>query len=180
MTVGMHSLEHGFDAISRLLNVVCGFFLCVMAVHVVADVSSRYLFNTPLTGTIEIVSNYYMVIVIFLPLPYITHRRAHFSAEVFTDLAPPQVFRLVLLFADLLTAVLAAFATWQSYVTAVDKTLGGEAIETTLFIVLQWPARWLLVIGFCLMCIASIILLFNDLARVPTRPGASKATPVAD
>ena len=176
----MHSLEHGFEAISRLLNIICGVFLCVMAVHVVADVSSRYLFNTPLAGTIEIVSNYYMVIVIFLPLPYITHRRAHFSAEVFTDLAPPAVFRLVLLFADLLTGVLAVFATWQSYVTAVDKTRGGEAIETTLFIVLQWPARWLLVIGFGLMCIAAIILLFNALFRFSTPSDASEPPLPAD
>ena len=172
----MSSLERGFGAITRLLNIICGVVLCVMAVHVVADVSSRYLFDTPLAGTIEIVSNYYMVIVIFLPLPYITHRRGHFSAQVFTDLAPPAVFRLILLFADFLTALLAAFATWQSYVTAVDKTGGGEAIETTLFIVLQWPARWLLVLGFGLMCFAAMILLVNDLFR-PSAPSDAPASP---
>ena len=163
----MSSIERGFAVIGRLLGIVCGVVVCVMALHVVADVTGRYLFEHPLPGTSEIVSNYYMVIVIFLPLPYITFRRGHFEAQVFTDLMPPAVFRVILLFSDLCVLLLSGFATWQSYVTAVEKTIGNETVETTLMIVFLWPARWLLVLGFGLMCVAALLLVIADLRGRP-------------
>ena len=62
-----------------------------MAVHVIADVSARYLFNQPLPGTIEIVSLYYMVAVIYLPVAYVQSRRQHIVVTQFTDFQLPTI-----------------------------------------------------------------------------------------
>jgi TRAP-type C4-dicarboxylate transport system permease small subunit len=153
----MTAIGRAFDRVTRLINVICGVLICLMSVHVAADVSARYLFNAPLDGTVEFVQYYYMVAVIFLPLPYLQYRRRHFAAVIFTSMAPPWMLRLMLLFSDFVAAVLAGFATWQSTVTALAKTRSGEHLETAHFIVYQWPGRWLVIAGFGLMCVAACL-----------------------
>jgi TRAP-type C4-dicarboxylate transport system permease small subunit len=159
----MTSIGHAFDRLTRIINVICGVLICGMSVHVVADVTARYLFGSPLDGTVEFVQYYYMVAVIFLPLPYLQYRRRHFAAVIFTDFAPPGVVRFALLFSDVVTAALCGLAAWQSTVTAVAKTSVGEHLETAHFIVYQWPGRWLVILGFGLMCVAACLGIIDGL-----------------
>jgi TRAP-type C4-dicarboxylate transport system permease small subunit len=48
------------------LGLLAGF---LMMAHVTVDVTCRYLLNSPLEGTTEVVAAYYMVAVAYLP-PY--------------------------------------------------------------------------------------------------------------
>jgi hypothetical protein len=64
-------LRSFLGAVSNLLLAIGAAIITLMALHVIADVSCRYLLNQPLPGTIEIVSLYYMVAVIYLPLAYV-------------------------------------------------------------------------------------------------------------
>ena len=54
--------------VSTVLAWIGGAALILMMLHIAADVVARYIFNAPLHGTVEIVSAYYMVAVVFLPL----------------------------------------------------------------------------------------------------------------
>ena len=70
---------------------VAALFVIVMMLHVCADVFSRLVLGRSLHGTIEIVSAYYMVGVIFLPLIEVTREDGHISVELLTRRLPPQI-----------------------------------------------------------------------------------------
>lgn len=55
------------DAISAVLMVVGSIALMLMMVHVTVDVVGKFVFSQPVPMTLEIVSNYYIVAVVFLP-----------------------------------------------------------------------------------------------------------------
>jgi TRAP-type C4-dicarboxylate transport system permease small subunit len=166
----MNSLESAFDKIAQLLNIVAGAGVCLMAVHVVLDVMGRYAFSKPLDGTIEIVSYYYMIGVIFLPLAAIQLGRRHFAAEVFTDRLPASLLRTILVLGDAFTAILCGIAAWQSAVAAAEKMRGNEHLETAHFIIYQWPGRWITFLGFTLMGAAACLCLVQDVLGPRIKP----------
>jgi len=69
---------------SAIAFAVAGACMVAMMVHIFLDVLLRGLFNKPLTGTLEIVSSYYMVAVSFLPLAALELSRDMVFVEVFT------------------------------------------------------------------------------------------------
>jgi TRAP-type C4-dicarboxylate transport system permease small subunit len=56
----------------------------LMMLHVTLDVVARSLFNTPIAGTNEVVSAYYMVAAAFLPWAWIARSDGHIRVELFT------------------------------------------------------------------------------------------------
>ena len=75
-------------ALARLLDIQAAIGIAavgLMMFHITFDVIGKYLFNAPLPATLEIVSHYYMVVVVFLPLAMVEKRDAHISVEVLTQ-----------------------------------------------------------------------------------------------
>ena len=54
---------------TRLLHIIAAIWLCLIAMTIVVDVFGRYFFNSPLTGTAEIVANS-IVAIAFLQIPF--------------------------------------------------------------------------------------------------------------
>jgi TRAP-type transport system small permease protein len=59
-------------------------FMLMMVCLIAVDVTGRYLFNSPLRGSYEIVENYLMIFMVYLGLAYAYRRGAHIR---FTTLA---------------------------------------------------------------------------------------------
>ena len=57
----------------------------IMMLQIVGDVIGRYFFNSPIDGTMAIVSNWYMVAIIFLPLALVQRHRQHVVTTFFID-----------------------------------------------------------------------------------------------
>ena len=76
--------------LSLWIALIAGF---LMMMHVTADVTGRYFFNSPLEGTTEIVSAYYMVVVAYLPWAFLARHDNHIVADMFTRAIPPRVGR---------------------------------------------------------------------------------------
>lgn len=74
--------------VSSLIGTIC---VILMMLHVTADVIGRYFFNAPLPGTIVVVANYYMVVLVFLAIGVAEEQRAHISVEFVTDMMPERV-----------------------------------------------------------------------------------------
>ncbi len=72
------------DIASWILMAIGGVVIILLMLHITADVAGKYFFNTPIIGTLEIVSRYYMVAVVFLPLAFVQIRRQHLTVEMFT------------------------------------------------------------------------------------------------
>jgi TRAP-type C4-dicarboxylate transport system permease small subunit len=70
-------------SVMGLVGIIC---VTLMMLHITTDVILRFVFNSPIRGTITIVSHYYMVILGFCSLAVAESRDAHVSVEVFTEL----------------------------------------------------------------------------------------------
>ena len=134
-----------------ILIFVAGLALVSMMAHVVFDVIGRTFFNEPIDGTLEIVSGYYMVAVVFLPIAFVTRNNEHIYVELFTRGMGPGRIALLDGAAELLALLFVGFLTWQSGVEAVARTAAGETWETAESLIPMWPSRWLLPLSLLAM-----------------------------
>lgn len=154
------SLAKGLMFLSSLIMVA-------MVLHIVVDITLRFLFNVSISGTIEIVSNWYMVAVAFLPLAYVQLRREHLIVEVFTQSAS----RRTLLWIDSIVyaiciGVLILYIV-QVTDTAIAKTEIAETVETPWFQVPVWPTRWFLPIGLGAMALCMLAQVLTGMRSEP-------------
>lgn len=143
----MHKLERLMAGASTALMVAGGACLLLMMLHVTADVLCKYLFNYPLIGTLEIVSYYYMVAAVFLPLAAVEQARGHLFVEVFTSRLPARAQILIDGVALLLGTAYLGVLTWRTGVEAVRQTRVLETWDATFFDIHVWPTRWFLPVG---------------------------------
>lgn len=130
--------------LARGLMVLGGVAMGAMCVMIVADVLSKFLFNLPILGTLEIVSNYFMIATVFLPLAYTQHHRAHVDVEIFSGWLGPRGLR-VLDAAVALVCMVALFVfAWKSGETAVSKMESDDSVTLAFHSIPVWPARWFL------------------------------------
>ncbi len=135
------------DRPSTLLTKLAGIIIMVMMLHISADVAAKYLLNDPIDGTLEIVAAYYMVVIVFFPLAYVTHHEGHIKVELFTrGLSKRTVFGI-----DSAVAVIGFFymalLTVGAFEEAIKKTAIRETWETADDVLEVWPSRWLVPLG---------------------------------
>lgn len=87
----MNSLDRMLRIPIDAAAVIAGLSIIVMMMHIVADVTGRYLLGTPISGTTEIVSGYYMVAAVFLPLAYVARTEGHIAVELYSKLDPAKL-----------------------------------------------------------------------------------------
>lgn len=138
-------------AIGRSTAFVGGALLVLMMLQIGVDVVLRALGGHPLPGTVEIVSNYYMVGVSFLPVAFAELHRRHIEATVFTDLLPRRGQHMLQVLAALLSFAVYALLAWQTGREAWKQTARGAFVESGQDIIPVWQAYWILPIAFLLM-----------------------------
>jgi len=120
--------------------------------------------NIRLQGAPEMVSSYYMVAVVFLPLGLVTRARAHVLVELFTQGLSKRALALVDAFAAILTLIYSSLITRQALRVALEKTEIRESWESATLDIQVWPARWFLVAGCAFMSLYLVVLIFEYLA----------------
>lgn len=136
--------------------------IVLMMLHVVIDVFSRIAFNHPLDGTTEIVSRFYMVLVIFMPLAYVCHHEGHILVELFTkNLSRRNLARLEAAI-GVVTFVYVAWFAWETLVESYLSYESQELAETADGFMEVWPSRFVLPIGLGLMLIYTVYRFFED------------------
>lgn len=143
--------------------------VALMMAHIALDVVLKYVFQAPLPGTITIVSNYYMVLVAFLPLAFAERRDGHIAVEVLTTHFAPRAQRILSVVSLLFCAAVFGALTWQSWVEAGRAmAIGAFEIEFDRKL-LTWPARYLLPLGAGLMTVTLLAKVALALLRGPAR-----------
>ena len=134
----------------------------VMMLHVVADVIGKQFFNTPIWGTLETVSGYYMVIVVFLPLAYVARTEGHIIVELFTRNLPPRKLARLDGAIGIVTLLFMGLFTWLTGLEAVTRTIQGEVWDIADGNMIIWPSRWVLPIGAAIMTAYVLIRVIKD------------------
>jgi len=125
----------------------------LMMLHVAADVAGRYLFLAPLNGTLEIVANYYMVALTFLPIAWIARNEGHIIVELFTRKLSPSKLSKLEFATTLVTLVYVVVFAWMTAVSGVEETAKLEVREAADGFIPVWPSRWYLPIGLGMMAV---------------------------
>ncbi len=134
------------EGAADLLTWIGGVALLLMMLHITADVTARFLFNSPLHGTVEIVPTYYMVAAVFLPLAMIERLNAHIVVELVSQHLPRRAQEIQIALVALVSAAYFGAFTWQTWGDAVQKyevremSLGNVAVTV-------WPTRFYVPIG---------------------------------
>ncbi|MGR3781473.1 MAG: TRAP transporter small permease subunit [Albimonas sp.] len=176
MTNALPRLRRTLELVQRPVMLLAALLIFVMMFHVVLDVLSKYLLNQPVVGTLEIVSNYYMVAIVFLPLAAVQLQDGHVKVEVFTAAMPDRLVAAFDVFAMLLTLVYTALLTWFVLEEALEQTAIREKIQVGIDLMPVWPARWFAPVGAALFGLAILLSLAAAILRVR---GGRPATPEA-
>lgn len=168
-------VTRGMTRITEIAVTLSGLVMTLMVMHVVTDVTLRYVVGVPLAGTTEIVSRYYMVALIFLPLAFVQITDKNISASLLSDLMPSQVQILLDCLTAILMGIYAALLCWRTGVEALHATRITEQIQTSAYFLPTWPARWIPVLAMALVVAVSILALIVHVARLLRRdqPGPS-------
>lgn len=151
--------------ISSYLIAIAAISSLLMMLHVTADLVSRFILGAQMEGTIEIVSAYYMVALVFFPLAAIDLRTGHISADVFTNLMSARVRWLSHMFVDLVILVCMGALVWFSAREAYLRTLDGEMWRSGEFLIPVWFSRWFVPIGSAGMFLTVLLRLCSGGGR---------------
>jgi TRAP-type C4-dicarboxylate transport system permease small subunit len=136
--------------------VLAGVFLVLMMVHVGADTFMKMMLNSPIIGTLETVSYYYMVSIVFLPLAFVEVRNEHVAVDLFVQRLPNVWQVIVYLFGATISVLYYGVFCYQTTVDAIKATSEQETVMSN-FLFYVWPSRWALPLGSAAL-IAAIIL----------------------
>jgi tripartite ATP-independent transporter DctM subunit len=152
----LESVSYSF---TRFINGVGVFFLAVMMLVTTVDVLSRFFFNLPITGSIEI-TGFLLVLTILLGIPYAAARKQHVTIDILTYKLSERV-GLVLNSITLFIAItLFAVIVWRS----IDYALLMNSMNRVTAVLRMPISPFVLVVafGFALTgCVLLITLLRN-------------------
>lgn len=164
--------------VARVAGALAAFSLIMMMLQTVLEVGLRYFLNAPIEGNLEIVSYYYMVAVVFLPLGLVELSHEHINVDLFLTRFSRRVQNMFYLLASALAFLFLGMLFFQTFLDALKATRINEVIMGSTLVVV-WPAKWALPIGFAAMLIAiaaNMAAALRDLDRFEPRP----RDPVAD
>jgi TRAP-type C4-dicarboxylate transport system permease small subunit len=145
----------------------------VLTFIIIADITSRGLFNDPLNGTREIVANS-IVMIVFLQVGYAIRSRSMLSAEFLIDLFPPRIRRITLAFGYLIGVVFFLLIIFGGWDLAISSWVGGEFEGEGALHVPSWPTRFMILIGSGLAVINYLVLAYLDVFGPQTDDGEIK------
>ena len=126
------ALTHVEDA---LLSVSC---VCIVAIVAIttADVAARALFNAPFAWSHDLITQYLLVALFFLSLPYVSRIGGHMALDFMArKVRAPRVRSFLALVGEVLAVVFVAGFVWGALETARDAWVGGDLLPGNL----PWP-----------------------------------------
>ena len=171
-------VEKAIRGLAYSLALVAGFVVLLMMIQTAADVVSSNLLGRPIEGNLEIISTYYMVMVVFLPLAFVELRHEHINVDLVVQLLPDAVHRVILVFGYLVCAAFFGILAYQTWADAVNAWLINEVMMGSTYVTI-WPAKFALPVGFFAIMLAVLLHAWKaftdpDFKPVPENPETSE------
>jgi TRAP-type C4-dicarboxylate transport system permease small subunit len=152
------------DKVSKFMMILAAAWAFVLTFIIIADITSRTLFNDPLNGTREIVANS-IVMIVFLQAGYAIRSRSMLSAEFLIDLFPPRIRRITQALGYLLGAAFFLLIIFGGWDLAIASWVGGEFEGEGALHVPSWPTRFMILIGSGLAVVNYLVLAYLNVFR---------------
>lgn len=155
--------------LNQLITLIGGAAVSLMMIQVSLDVLFRFLFNQPLPGTITIVSHYYMIIAIFLPLAFVEQSKKSITIELLSAYFPPTLNRFLSTFSQLFVSATAFMIAYTSFGVAVRHFHSKTSIMQGDYTIPTWPSYFILFVGVTLLGIYCLINFLLELTHKSTQ-----------
>ena len=159
-----------FDSLARALGrleraglFVAGAAFIAMMLVTVADVVMRYLFNSPLTWSFDLITNYLMAAGFFLAVSATQARRQHVNVDVLARLMPDRLRAAIMAAAGVAVVILFALIWWTGAVQFWEAWSKGLVLDGTIPWP-RWPTYLLIPLGLTLMVPRLLLDLAGDFA----------------
>ena len=162
----MVAIEKTLDWLGWILLVFGGILMVLMMLQITLSVLGRYLITQPIPGTIEVVSTYYMVGVVFFPLAYVQRNREHIVVELFTQNLSPRALAGLEGAVYILSSIYTGMIAWRGFLSAYKSYDFGEVWTTAYFDLITWPTYWFVPFGFALMTAYLLLHATKDLSMM--------------
>jgi len=120
-----HLLDKTVYGISRVFNAIGVAMLLLMMFLVAVDVCLRYVFNSPIEGVYEAVE-FIMAVVFCYSIAYTQRNKGHVSVNLLTSKLSRRHQAIMGSMVALISFVVFALMTWQSFIKAGDAMRAGE------------------------------------------------------
>lgn len=130
-----------------------GVCLVLMMLQMVLDVILKFFLNAPIEGSLEVVSYYYMVAVVFLPFGLVELKHEHINVDMFVSWMPMGWKNAIYILAGVMALVFLSMLTYQTTIDALHATSINEVVMGTRLVPI-WLAKWALPVGFFVMMLA--------------------------
>ena len=156
----LEALEAASFSFTRYINGAGVFFLAIMMLVTTVDVLSRFFFNAPITGSIEI-TGFLLVLTILLGIPYAAAKREHITIDIVISKFPDRM-RLKLTSITLFIAiVLFGVVVWRS----VDYAFLMHRMHRVTAVLRMPISPFVLVVAFG-FALTGFVLLINLLQNI--------------
>ena len=152
------------DQIARGQLALAAIAICSILFAISLDVILRTTLRAPLTGTMEVVSFYCMVPVVFLPIMLLELRGEHIETDLFYRLFPLSFKRVSIIISGTLSIGIYGLLTFITFEQALSSTSRGE-VSMGVNLMPIWPVRWILPIAFSTSALGALLLLIRNLSR---------------
>lgn len=149
------------DCIVRIGAWVAVAALAAMMLHLGIDILLRTLFARPLGGTVEIVAEIYMPLVVFGALASVQARGEEIRVDLIDKALPPGGLAWLDRAAQVLMAVTAAALAWYTGGQAAHAIRIGTRIELEGIVLPSWPGHVMVAAGFALLALAALARAFG-------------------
>lgn len=143
-------LRRALDVVDGALVAIGSFMLFALMCLVVADVSMRYLFNSPLQWSYEVISNYLMPGLFFLAVSHTLKHHSHVAVDIVHNYLRPRSRYVLQAIVSALAVPAFAIATWYSAGVTVADFMSA-ATSTSGLPVPTWTLDLFLPVGFGLL-----------------------------
>jgi len=168
---------------SRFLKVIQGIslggeslgriVLLVMMFLISADTIARYVFHSPIDGTMEL-SEFFMIAIVYPSLAYAQYLKAHVRVELLVIRLSERAQNILGIFTDTIGVILWVIIGWKGLDMAIRAWVFSDTTSGILPLPL-FPAKILIPLGAALLCIQLMLDIYQKLRLVSgSEAGAGK------
>ena len=139
--------------VNRTLHHIAGAALVAMLALTVVDILGRWLFNSPVAGTVETIP-LLLVVVVFFGFAHAQHMGDHIAVDLLFSRLGARSRRVLSIFSHIFSLAVLALVTWQLWKFAGVQDRGGYATA-----VIEWPVHWFVriaALGSALLWVATL------------------------
>lgn len=149
------------DVALSALAVIGGIAILALMVHIMSDVVLRNTINQPVPATYEIVTNYYMVALAFVPLAWLERSGGMVSVEVIDGFLGPRALWLSDKLVALISTIIYAALAWVTFEASLKTFAAGTFVLAQSVPIPTWPAYFLPPLGFFLAALVTVLRMFE-------------------